>query len=106
MRILYIQINEKPRVMEIDNTLEKMQELVDGYIEMVCPFDDPNIALICNEEGKFTQSPNRVLKVNGKIVDIIHGDFFLCAAPHDSEDFESLSDLQIEILSNTFAEPF
>ena len=106
MKILYVQVNEEPKVVEIDNTLEAMQELVDGYIEMICPFDDPNIALVCNEEGKFTQQPNRPLKVNGRVVDIIHGDFFLCTSPPDSEEFEPLSDFQIEVLSNTFAMPF
>lgn len=102
MKILYIRINEEPKVIETENTLEAMQELVDGHIEMICPFSDPDIALICNEEGKFTCAPNRPLKVDGRVIDVIHGDFFLCAAPIDSEDFESLSDLQIELLFNVF----
>ena len=102
MKILYVRINEEPKVIEIENTLGAMQELVDGPIEMICPFSDPDIALICNEEGKSTCVPNRPLKIDGRIIDVIYGDFFLCAAPMYSEDFESLSDLQIELLFNLF----
>ena len=40
---------KRPEVVEIDNTLEALQEAVGGYIETVSVFS--NGCLICNEEG-------------------------------------------------------
>ena len=39
------------QVIEIDGSLESMQQFVGGYLQAVYPFDDP-VAIICNEEGK------------------------------------------------------
>ena len=41
----------------------------------------------------------------GEIYDIIAGDFFLCAAPPDSEHFESLTDDQLERYARIFRTP-
>ena len=43
----------KPAVFkEIEDDLKSMQELVNGHIEIVTINHDPEILLICNEEGK------------------------------------------------------
>ena len=44
MRILIVEPGKHPRVAEIENTLEKLQETVGGYIQAVYPWED-NIAL-------------------------------------------------------------
>jgi hypothetical protein len=36
---------------EVPVTLEKAQEVVDGYVERVCPVQSPDIIFLCNEEG-------------------------------------------------------
>ena len=41
----------------------------------------------------------------GKVVDIIAGDFFLCRAPVESENFESLSEEQVEKYKKRFHNP-
>ena len=49
------------QAIEIDGSLESMQQIVGGYIEAIYPFDDP-VAIICNEEGKLNGLPlNRAL---------------------------------------------
>ena len=61
MRILKIEPERKPERADIPDTLEAMQEVVDGYIQAVYPFEEP-VALICNEEGKLNGLPlNRAL---------------------------------------------
>lgn len=104
MKILVIEPLKEPYVIEIDGTLESMQQIVGGLIQAIYPFDHPEIALICNEEGKLNRLPlNRALFDNdGNIVDIIAGTFFLCSAPTDSENFESLTDEQIEKYKKRF----
>jgi len=60
--------------------------------------------LICNDEGKPINLPlNRALyDKSGKLFDIVAGTFFLCSAPEDSENFESLSDENIETYRERF----
>lgn len=98
MKVLLVEPNADPRIIEIDGSLAAMQSLVGGLIETVYPFSDL-VALICNDEGKLAGLPqNRPLKhpETGEIYDIVCGPFFLCSAPADSENFESLPDDLIE----------
>lgn len=89
--VLYIQPNKYPKLIEIDNTLEAMQEKVGGYIEHLMPFED-DTAIICNEEGKIMGLPlNRAIyEEDNEIVEIIAGDFLIAYAPPESENFKSL----------------
>ena len=107
MNVLLVEPNLDPRTIEIDGSLASMQSLVGGLIQAVYPFKDP-VALICNDEGKLIGLPqNRPLKhpETGEIYDIVCGPFFLCSAPPDSENFESLPDDLIEKYSKVFALP-
>lgn len=98
MRILVIEPLEKPYIKEIDGSLESMQKIVGGLIQAIYPYENKDVALVCNEEAKLIDLPlNRALYDDkGQIYDIIAGTFFLCQAPADSENFESLTDEQIK----------
>ena len=50
LEVIWVQPMREPQLIEIDNDLESMQELVDGYIEEYMPFED-DAAIVCNEEG-------------------------------------------------------
>jgi len=104
MKVLIVEPLKEPYVKEIDSGLESMQNMVGGLIQAIYPFDHPEIALICNDEGKLMGLPlNRALfDKDGNIVDIVAGTFFLCSAPADSENFESLNDEQIEKYKKRF----
>ena len=106
MRVIVVEPQKKPVVQDIDTGLASMQKIVGGSIEAIYPFDEP-VALICNEEGKLLNLPmNRALRdENGTVYDIISGTFFLCAAPPDSDRFESLSDQQVRTYLERFAMP-
>ena len=98
MKILVVEPLTKPYIKEIDGSLESMQKIVGGLIQAIYPFDDPEVALVCNDEGKIIGLPfNRALRDDaGEIYDVIAGTFFLCQAPADSDSFESLTDEQIK----------
>ena len=98
MKILVIEPLTKPYTKEIDGSLESMQKIVGGLIQAIYPYEDKDVALVCNEEAKLIGLPfNRALYDDkGQIYDIIAGTFFLCQAPADSENFESLNDEQIK----------
>ena len=91
IEVILVQPMREAQVIEIDNDLESMQELVDGYIEEYMPFED-DIAIVCNEEGKMLGlPPNRAIyDQDGHMQEVICGSFFICHAPIDSEEFKSL----------------
>ena len=100
IEVIYIEPSKEAEVIKIDRNLETMQQLVRGYIEEYMPFED-EVALICNEEGKMLGLDlNRGIKnENGDLQDIICGNFFICYAPIESEEFLSMpQDLKIKYL--------
>lgn len=98
LKVLIVEPLKDPYATEISGSLESMQEIVGGLIQVIYPFDDPGIALVCNDEGKLMGLPlNRLLADgDGRAYDIIAGTFFLCSAPADSDSFGSLTEEQIE----------
>ena len=96
MKVLIVEPLKAPYLAEIDGSLESMQEIVGGLIQVIYPFIDP-VALVCNDEGKLMGLPLNRLLTDGdcRTYDIIAGTFFLCSAPADSDSFESLTEDQI-----------
>lgn len=94
IKILALQVDREPYITNIENSLKNMQNYVGGYIETVTVLKNPQVILICDEEG--------VLKgraVNPSIPDLaehggwapgIVGDCFLCGV--DGEEFTDLPD--------------
>ena len=107
MRVLVVEPERRPEIREIDGSLKSMQGVVGGLIQALNPFDDPGLALVCNDEGKLLNLPaNRGLRdKNGQIYDIVCGTFFICGAPADSDHFTSLTPEQIERYRERFYTP-
>lgn len=91
MRVIVCKPDEYAEVVEIEDSLESMQNMVGGLIEEYMPWDD-EVAIICNEEGKMNGLPfnHAIRDENGGIQDVIAGDFFICYAPIESERFLSM----------------
>ncbi len=102
IKALKIEPKKNPVVVEMENTLEELQRVVDGYIEAVYPFEDP-VVIIANEEGKLNGLPlNRALKGDdGKVYDIIAGTFVLVGCGEDG-DFISLSEEMLKRYEKRF----
>ena len=94
MRILKIEPERKPERADIPDTLEAMQEVVDGYIQAVYPFEEPGLPL---NRARWDE--------DGTLYDIISGTFFLCAAPPNAENFQSLSEEQLLYYEERFRCP-
>ncbi len=107
MLILVVEPGKVPEPRDISGDLKEMQSIVGGYIEAIYPFDEPDVVLVCNEEGKFIDVlPNRVLRdKNGQMCDIVFGTFFLCGAPADCDHFTSLTPEQITEYEKQFHTP-
>ena len=95
---LLVKPNKLPEEITFDNSLEKKQELVEGYIEYAYSDDFPDVAFICNEEGKINGLPyNRDIGH-----DIIAGNFIIISSDIENGEDKSLSDKQIEKYKKIF----
>ena len=96
--------NGKLEVKEIENTLEELQKIVGGYIEIPFLsgiFNKYKINPIINEEGKFIEDlkPEIALinKNTNKVLDIVYGNCIF--ASHDKHgETIALNDEQIKIV--------
>lgn len=89
MKVLVLTNNEFI-VKEINNTLEDLQKIVGGYIEIPFlsrVFNDNGIDIIINEEGKFIDSCKPEIAVidegANRVLDVVHGNCIF--ASHDDE---------------------
>ena len=89
IKVLYKRVGREPEVVEIENTLQAMQSLVGGFIEVI-PYD--YYELVCNDEGKLQGLYPNV----GFDYDIINGNFFIANDNYETGDFASLTDKNIE----------
>ncbi len=107
LSVLFIQPKKEPRMVEIPDTLEAMQNLVGGDIEEYMPFED-EVALVLNENGKMLGLPlNRAIYApdGNHISDVIVGDFFIVKAPVDSDKYMSLPKDLAEKYADKFKYP-
>ena len=96
IEVLYKEPNKNPERRKIANTLEEMQNVVGGYIEIV---GYKGALLICNEEGKL-----RGLEPNISLGDdIICGSFFIAGDDYEKADFISLTESQFEEFMKEFS---
>lgn len=101
IKVVIVEPGKEPYVKVIKNTLEAMQEIVEGYIEQVSleETDKHSLVLICNEEGKLIGLPGNRRIGN----DIIAGTFFVAAVDIDSGELVSLTEDQIKSIKTRFA---
>ena len=90
MKAIKVSPKMKAKLVNIENTLDSLQNEVGGYIQVLYPFDDP-VAIICDEEGKLTgKKANRALRdESGDVYDIVCGDFLIVGLSED--DFTDLT---------------
>lgn len=86
MRVLVIEPLKKPEVRDIDSGLKSLQDIVDGIIQFIYPFDD-EVSVICNDEAKLLgMTLNRALfDEDGEIYDIIAGNMIVAGISNDGE---------------------
>ena len=65
IKVLLVEPNKYPKMIEIDDTLEAMQKVVGGGIEEYMPFDD-DAAIICNDEQVQWYASNRAIYSDDK----------------------------------------
>lgn len=61
MKAALIPVGEEPRIIEMENTLQEMQAVVGGNIEVFDVLFEGKPCLYVNDEGLFTCMPNRAV---------------------------------------------
>lgn len=103
--VLLVEPNKYPKMIEIDDTLEAMQEVVGGDIEEYMPFED-EVAIICNEEGKITgMVPNRAVYGEPQAVEMTFAEMRSRFCEAENEGKEHLSGY-IVFTQDSFDKPY
>jgi len=91
LKVLKVEPNTEPYEIEIPEGLEPLQKQVEGYIEVMYPYDDL-VGIVCNEEGKIRgMELNRsIYDEDGQRIDVIAGPFLVVGLGEDN--FVSLPD--------------
>ena len=92
MKVLVLS-NGELKEKEIQNTLEDLQKIVGGYIEIPFlsrDFNENKIDTIINEEGKFIEGlePEIAIIKDGKILDIVYGNCIFASHDHEGNTIE------------------
>ena len=104
IRVLVVEPNKHPKLVEIEHTLEQLQKLVGGSIAATYPYDDL-VGVVFDDDGMAKgYPPNRLLvDEDGKPYDILKGTFFICGL--SETDFASISDELAEKYTKLFYWP-
>ena len=89
-----------------ENTLEQLQDIVGGYIEMpylATEIEKHGMQIVCNEEGKYNGSePTLAVTDKGKIYDIIYGNIAFVNIDEEEGVTTDLTEEQIAFLKEKF----
>ena len=96
MKVLIVKPGYAPYEAEI-NGLQEMQNVVDGTIQAIYPFED-NVAIVCNDEGIFLGMPFNRSMPGG--YGGVYGPFFVCGL--GVENFCSLTSEQVKTYTREF----
>lgn len=89
--IVFKEPNKEPVVMQIENSLEAEQRLIQGDLQQLNIED--NVCIICDEEGKLNgKEPNIEHKIYGTIV----GNIFVIGKNYRTGQYVSLTEKQVE----------
>lgn len=104
IKAIVLEPGKVARVTEIESRWSAMEEVVQGDLEAIYPFDDP-VCIVCNGNGKNARLPLcRVLfGSEHKIRDIICGPAFICGFNEDG--LTSLDDSLIDKYLARFLHP-
>lgn len=105
MTVVLVEPGKLARTAEIGTELADMQRVVGGDIEPFYPYEDDEVALVCNDEGKINgKALNRaVYDKDGQMIEIMAGTFFICDC--SGERFAGLSQKQQERYIKMFKYP-
>lgn len=109
INVLLVKPGEQGKMISMNNDIETMKEIVGGLLQVMQPFDNKRIALVCNQNPTLIGAkPNRVL-LNGSGSDrcaLVEGTFFLCRIAKDGRSLISLSGEDVKEVGQLYLETY
>ena len=84
MKVVVKDPGKKPEVKEISDDIFEIQETVGGFFEIVRPFEDMHMLLVCNGEGVYRDGRPNTL-IGGQA---IFGPLFICGEEPGEDGYE------------------
>jgi len=100
MDILIVEPGKPPRPAQLDNTLEAMEKILGGAVQVGC-FLPQRVILVSREDADGLM-PNRCMPDKKSCV---KGSFLLCGIPEEGDGFASLTPGQQAEFQEVFAKP-
>ena len=105
IRVVMLEPDKVARITEIPSGLAGLQQTVDGYIEAIYPFEEEDVCLICNEEGKVQGLPlNRAVRYADTITEMSYPE--LCAYLREAAEKGEQQTAYITFSQDSFSEPY
>lgn len=97
LKVVVAMPGEMPKVQEIDGSLESMQALVGGYVELVHVRELPGLDVYVNEDGRSKKlAPNRIVGGHRIVGPIL-------VSASKGEDMTTMSEQQIALAIQVLA---
>lgn len=89
IRVIIVDPNKDPVLTYIPKNLKAYQGIVGGWIQLIRPWLEDDVGLICNDDGKPMGLPlNRTVVRKGKYADTLVGTFFIAGRVGEEGDME------------------
>lgn len=104
IKAILVKVGQKPALIELEESLENLQKLVGGFIEMVQLTDDIDVDIVVNEEGKLNGSlMNKIIVHEDRVIDVLAGDLVIVGANTLTGETVSVPESKIERFINLFS---
>lgn len=101
---ILVKIDNKPVVVEFEDSLDALQHFVGGYIEMIQLTDDEDVDVVINEEGKINGlKVNKYITHNGRLIDVLMGDIVIVGADNETGETISVPENKIKRFIDMFS---
>lgn len=103
MRAIYVKPGKRPVTVDIEDKLKILEEMVEGEMDVIYPFGDDPVAIICHADGKDSGlKPNRALRDGlGNPQKLVFGSFLIVGMGK----YRSLSESFIKKYTELFKKP-
>lgn len=100
IKVIKKECGKEAELIEIENELEPLKEIVDGYIEVLgFKVNDKGYVLVFDEEGKLKGKEENIALLNGTIIsDFIMGD--LIVTKIEGAEFGSVDEEDIRTITS------
>ncbi|MDO4500868.1 MAG: DUF3846 domain-containing protein [Erysipelotrichaceae bacterium] len=102
-----VNVNERPKVISIEDDLDEYQRIVGGFIDFIQIDDDEDVNVIINDEGKLMGLDiNKLIYHNNDLIDVLVGNLLVVGVDNLTGNVVDLPKEKIDYYMNYFDSPY